>query len=552
MKTSEQLANAVKSYQAGDKEAFAELYEQSYRYLYACVMYVVKDEETTQDMLQETYLEIVKSIGTLKDTENFLNWAAVIANRKCFAYLKKNKKLPVEDADGMIEEIPDDVALIPEELMQDREKQRLIREIIDNLSGMQRLCVIGYYYNEQSQESLAEEFGIPVGTVKSHLSRARAKIKLAVEELDVKKGTRLYNVAPLMLALLEEEVRTCIIKPLSVAFAGAAGAETAGKVSFLGKLKAAWAKLSAGAKAKAAVGAAAAGTVGIVAAAAFLGPKPETIPISEETKELLDQVLQICGEGDYERLCNLDFSMADPEYDYPGTNVIYCHDENGKSVLGQFHYNDDGRLSHSWYYDGKSRRLKETLTGYGMFIRGPYFAVGWFEDGQAVGNMVSFQARVYNDESDEKNPDLMRGMDDVIIFLTEVNVENGIPAGEASRATYRLDADGQPYLRDRTIGNVVPVRDQQGDAHLVELYFDGRVDYFEDAGEPENYTFYLKNGCIDPEHYRSRDGEWLDENGKPVGTVWNMRPGERQRNFCLITDSEMFDRESLEMIEIQE
>jgi len=80
-------------------------------------MHVVKEEETARDMLQETYLEIIKNIGSLNDVQNFLNWAAVIANRKCFAYLKKNQSFLAENTDEMAEEIPDDIALIPEEMM---------------------------------------------------------------------------------------------------------------------------------------------------------------------------------------------------------------------------------------------------------------------------------------------------------------------------------------------------------------------------------------------------------------------------------------------------
>ena len=539
MKTSEELAKAVQLYKDGNPEAFVTVYEQSYRYLHACVMHVVKDEEASQDMLQETYLEIVKSVGTLKDAQNFLNWAAVIANRKCFAYLKKNKNLPLEDMDGIIEEIPDDEALIPEELMQDGEKRRLMREIIDGLSDMQRLCVIGYYYNEQSQENLAEEFGVPVGTIKSHLSRARAKIKLAVEELDVKKGTRLYNVAPLMFVLLEEEAKACILKPMSAALTGIAGAEAAGKVSFLGKLKAAWAKLSAGAKAKAAVGAAAACTAGVVVAAAFSEPKMETIPISEETRELLDQIMQVCEEGDYEKLCQLDFTLTDTEEEQEGSglNHIYCHDANGESILNRTHYNADGYGTCTWYYDGKSSDLKETYTGYGILTNGQDFAVGQFEDGQAVGKIVFIRASILKGELSWKNLNRI-GLDDTTVNLSEVNVENGMLVGEASRVTYSLDESGQPHLDDKFTGNVVPV--YRGKSGRFGFYFDGKIEYVEDLVMHKTYTFYLKAGGVDPEHYRSLYGWWLDENGQEIPAYSHMVPGEWEEDFSVDVISEMF------------
>lgn len=214
MKTTKELQRAVSEYQNGKKESFNIIYEQSYKYLHTCVIHVVKNEDVAMDMLQETYLEISRSICQLKDIESFMSWAAMIANRKCFAYLRKQRDvlITVEEDDensGFFEMIADNEAFIPETVFQDREKVLLIKEIIDNLSDIQRLCIIGFYYNEQKQDEIAMELGIPVNTVKSHLNRAKAKIKEAVVELDTKKGTRLYSLAPFMLLFLDLEAEAC-------------------------------------------------------------------------------------------------------------------------------------------------------------------------------------------------------------------------------------------------------------------------------------------------------------------------------------------------------
>ena len=219
MKTPELLAEAVRRYRAGDKESFNEIYEASYRYLYTCISNVVRDEEATMDMLQETYLEISKSIGQLRQDEDFFSWAAVIANRKCFAYLKKNREILLEheknEGEEFFETIPDDELFIPESIFQDREKRKLIREIIDGLSDMQRLCVICYYYNEMTQEQIGEELQIPLNTVKSHLNRAKHKIKDEIIEMDEKKGTRLYSIAPALLLFFTKEAEDCQVPPMS-------------------------------------------------------------------------------------------------------------------------------------------------------------------------------------------------------------------------------------------------------------------------------------------------------------------------------------------------
>ncbi|MCH5250737.1 MAG: sigma-70 family RNA polymerase sigma factor [Lachnospiraceae bacterium] len=228
MITSDELRNYVKRYKEGDSEAFEGIYRMSYAYLHICIMHVVKDEDVAQDMLQETYMEISRSIGQLKELENFLSWAAVIANRKCFAFLKKrNSGLLIHEEDikdkDLLEKISDNEEFIPESLVENKEKQRLIKEIIDGLSDMQRLCVIGFYYNELSQEEIANELGIPLNTVKSHLNRAKAKIKDAVVELDEKKGTRLYALAPFMLLFLGAEAKACEVPPMSDALIREAG-----------------------------------------------------------------------------------------------------------------------------------------------------------------------------------------------------------------------------------------------------------------------------------------------------------------------------------------
>lgn len=50
MKTPDNLQEAVRDFQQGNKESFDKLYELSYKYLYICVIHLVKDEDTAMDM----------------------------------------------------------------------------------------------------------------------------------------------------------------------------------------------------------------------------------------------------------------------------------------------------------------------------------------------------------------------------------------------------------------------------------------------------------------------------------------------------------------------
>ena len=242
MKTAKELAEAVKSYQEGKQESFDSIYELSNGYLYTCILYVVQDEETARDLLQDTYLEISSKLHQLENADRFLQWATVIAKRKSYDYRKKKRDVLLEESeegDLLFETIADDENLIPESILQDQEKQRLVREIINNLSDIQRLCVIGYYFNEEKQEQIAEELGISVNTVKSHLNRAKSKIKQEVLRLEKKEDTKLYSLAPFLLLFFAKEVEACEPVPMSstlkdAVYDSAQGNEAAGRLAKLG------------------------------------------------------------------------------------------------------------------------------------------------------------------------------------------------------------------------------------------------------------------------------------------------------------------------------
>ena len=216
MEPTKELKQAVKSYREGKAEAFTALYEESSKYIYTCIRKVIGNSDNAQDVIsdimQDTYVEISKSISQLDREESFLSWAGTIATRKCYAWVKKNKKyVLLSEEDDTFENIVDD-CMIPEEIMQDREKQRLIREIVEEqLTEMQKICIIAYYYNGQKQSEIAQDLGISENTVKTNLSRAKAKIKNGVLELEKKQDTKLYSVAPLLMLLFREDLSACVV-----------------------------------------------------------------------------------------------------------------------------------------------------------------------------------------------------------------------------------------------------------------------------------------------------------------------------------------------------
>ena len=401
MGTSAKLTDYVKKFQDGDKTAFEEVYKLSYPYLYTCVMHIMKDEDSAQDMLQETYLEICRNIGQLQKSENFLGWASTIANRKCGAFLrKKNAEQFVHenerDNQQILENIAEHEEFIPETLMENKDKQRMLMEIIDGLTDMQRLCVIGFYYNGLSQQELADALDIPVNTVKSHLNRAKTKIKEAVVELDEKKGIRLYSLAPLMLLLLGAEAEACSVPDMSEELAGELGIDSIGKngASALGK---AGSKLAA---AKMYGIAAAAGIVVIAGIAWFISSnRAEEGSAEIQAGERL-QAQQ--NAGTQETDLQHETEEQDTTQMQEDTDIL-GREEQEQTGLRELFVLDDAYESYGSAYGGSIPVKRDGLWGainYDNEVIVPFEYDGFYAAGDKLGNFILYKSTITEETYD--------------------------------------------------------------------------------------------------------------------------------------------------------
>jgi len=171
--------------QADDVQAFNLLVERYQHRVYGLCVRMLGDADAAADATQEVFLSAFRGISRYRDG-SFLGWLLRIARNECYDQLRARKRRPhisldiaASDADAaQIEltdpsEAPDD-RMLRAELAQ--ELQRRLQELEVDL----RLVVIlsdiqGYRYEE-----IAAATGWPLGTVKSRLSRARARLRDAL------------------------------------------------------------------------------------------------------------------------------------------------------------------------------------------------------------------------------------------------------------------------------------------------------------------------------------------------------------------------------------
>lgn len=256
----ETLIRMVRQVQAGDQDAAATLYETFHNDVYYFILKTVSDPELAADLTQDTFMEILQTIGKLTEPAAFVNWSRQIAYHRCTAHFRKRQELLAdEDEDGY--SVFDTMAeqreeFIPDEALDKAELKRAIHAMIDSLPEEQRAAVMLRYFDELSVSEIARIQGVSEGTVKSRLNYGRKSIRQAVERYEQTSGVKLRcaGVVPLLLWLLRE-YRLANGLSLTTGAAAAAGSATAAAAASAGAA-------SAGATGAAAVGAKAAGAIG--------------------------------------------------------------------------------------------------------------------------------------------------------------------------------------------------------------------------------------------------------------------------------------------------
>ncbi|MBE5963586.1 MAG: sigma-70 family RNA polymerase sigma factor [Lachnospira sp.] len=184
MKLTNELREAIENYKNGNEDAFSTIYEESKGYIYVCIANTLnsdyKNEDVIQDIMQDAYLDISKNLIKLDNTEDFLSWAATIAKRRTYDYLKKQGKYVLLGEDESFDNLTDN-NMLPEEVVLSKEKQEKVREVVNTeLTEDEKNCVVGFYYNDMKQKDIAKELDMPENTVKSNIFRAKSKMKKAL------------------------------------------------------------------------------------------------------------------------------------------------------------------------------------------------------------------------------------------------------------------------------------------------------------------------------------------------------------------------------------
>ena len=201
----ERLVETVDKARQGDRGALRDLYLDMYKNVYFLAFRIVKIPEDAEDITQEVYITMQQKIAGLREPTAFFGWISQITANKCYCLLRNKKGISWIDGEEVLQDIEDDdPANLPDKAIDDEATREIILEVIDNLPDAQRVCVLLYYYAQNTITEIADTLETNENTVKSRLSAARAKIRAALEEKEKKEGIKLWGIPLSLTEILRE------------------------------------------------------------------------------------------------------------------------------------------------------------------------------------------------------------------------------------------------------------------------------------------------------------------------------------------------------------
>ncbi len=171
-------AELVRRFQRGDASAFDALVERYVRLAGAIAYSVVGDYEQAADVVQDAFLKVHGSLGTLREPDKLRGWLYGVVRSCALDAVRRRRRGPgaLSAVDGAGELIPADVPA-PSAGAERGELRAGVLAAVRELPEQYREVVLMKYVDDRSYREISETLGISIETIESRLFRARKLLK---------------------------------------------------------------------------------------------------------------------------------------------------------------------------------------------------------------------------------------------------------------------------------------------------------------------------------------------------------------------------------------
>jgi RNA polymerase sigma-70 factor (ECF subfamily) len=175
----------IRRVREGDVAAFEQLFNSHQKRVYNLIYRMVGNDQDAADLTQEVFVRIYSARHRLQSEEAFGAYIRTIATNLCRDHFRKVKRRvkadsldePISVDGGEVEKEVADWSTNPERTLEKKDLQAAVQGALDTLSDEHRAVVVLHHIEGMDLKEISQELGIPEGTVKSRLARARDELK---------------------------------------------------------------------------------------------------------------------------------------------------------------------------------------------------------------------------------------------------------------------------------------------------------------------------------------------------------------------------------------
>ena len=166
---------------AGSDEAFADLVESYKNLVFGVISQVVADRSRVEDLAQDVFFKIHRGLPSFRGDSKLSTWIYRIVLNVCTdaaARERPSASLDDRNAAGRLRYEP----AVHDGAFRSIELRDELESAIADLPVEQRFLISAHYFGGQQYQELADILGMPIGTIKTQLHRAKARLRMLLEQ----------------------------------------------------------------------------------------------------------------------------------------------------------------------------------------------------------------------------------------------------------------------------------------------------------------------------------------------------------------------------------
>ncbi len=180
----------IQQFLSGDKEGIEKLINRHKNKVYTYIVLVVKNQQLAEDIFQDTFIKVIRSLidGKYKDNGRFVSWVIRIAHNLIIDHFRKEKQINTLSNDDYEADIFNSKKLSDQNIEDVLIKEQItndVRQLIDELPEEQKQVILLRHYGGMSFKEIADQTDVSINTALGRMRYALINLRKLIERKNI-------------------------------------------------------------------------------------------------------------------------------------------------------------------------------------------------------------------------------------------------------------------------------------------------------------------------------------------------------------------------------